>query len=199
MRKIPIALIAGAIALTSCNDRQEENTEQSNETEKESSNTKKQVEEEKEEVHVPKVNIDSLIEALNQSRIDIENNLEGLKKTAIKTDKLREQVKQKWSQIDFYKDGDKLKRIKTYPHEGISTRTEEFYFNDAGDLTSVVIEDEGAGKKGGNEEGKDKIYYFHNNQQVAEVNESGETEYTIKHSDGERLLQEAKEYIQLAQ
>lgn len=44
----------------------------------------------------------------------------------------------------------------------------------------------------------DKAYYFHNGEVIREVNSGNEKEYSIRHSDGEQLLQEAQEYPELA-
>lgn len=147
-----------------------------------------------EEEEVVEVNHDSLMNVAKSLRTAIEENLETYTTQTLQTSEMREQIKQKWSKIDYYLNGETVVRIKTYPHEGISTRTEEFYYNEEGNLVAVVIEDKGAGKKGAQQEATDKAYYFNNEEFVGEANESGEMEFSIKNSDAERLLQESKEY-----
>lgn len=173
---------------------EESTTENENSGNQETDTTESVISEEEVEVTINK---DSVIQAANELRTNIESSLADYQQKTIQTKELREQVKQKWSKIDFYAKDGKVTRIKTYPHEGISTRTEEFYFNTNGNLVIAVIEDKGLDKKGAQEGPKDKVYYYHNDKPVAEVKETSEAEYTIKDSDGERLLQEAKEYKEL--
>jgi hypothetical protein len=42
-----------------------------------------------------------------------------------------------------------------------------------------------------------KFYYFNEEKPFHKINNSGETEYSIKESDAERLLEEANEYVKL--
>ncbi|MEO8666307.1 MAG: hypothetical protein ABI462_12510, partial [Ignavibacteria bacterium] len=95
------------------------------------------------------------------------------KTVTLKTSTADEDTKQKWEKLDAYYDGDKLVRLQTYPHSGISDRTEEFYIMD-GKLVFAFIQD-----KGPKQEGKDtgepgKEFYFDNSKLIKYVNTSGE-------------------------
>jgi hypothetical protein len=145
---------------------------------------------------IPKANIDSLVKAIDMEREKIENNLAASQKKSLPTAGLREQIKQKWSRIEFFSQNDQLVRIKTFPYENISRRTEEFYFQN-GKLVLAFIEDEGLEHIGKSEKRTGKTYYFFNDAVIKEDNQTNEKETTIRTSDGERLLQEAKEYLEL--
>jgi hypothetical protein len=108
----------------------------------------------------------------------------------------REKVRQKWAKIHVYTTEEgQVNRVKTYPHEGISKRTEEFYFEN-GQLMLAVIEDDGSGERGKSNDELDKMYYFQDGMLIGEVKADGEQEYNIRESDAEELLQEAMEYLQ---
>ncbi len=132
--------------------------------------------------------------SIDEKRTSIENALSEMSPVELDTEGLRAQISQKWSKIHYYKKDGKIVRIKTYPHPGISKRTEEFYFENEA-LISVVIEDNGLDEKGKTESPKDRVYYFEDGVFIQEVNHSKEKEYSIKESDAERLLQEAGEYL----
>jgi NAD(P)-dependent dehydrogenase (short-subunit alcohol dehydrogenase family) len=138
--------------------------------------------------------VDSLYAMAEAYRQQIETSLEA--PFELTTDLLRAKIKQKWSRIHFYTANGALVRVKTYPHEGISTRTEEFYFKDDA-LVAAVIEDDGSGGRGENPADFDKAYYFHNGALVKEINKGKEREYGIRNSDAEELLQEAAEYMDI--
>ncbi|MCK9205123.1 MAG: hypothetical protein M0P58_11920 [Bacteroidales bacterium] len=151
---------------------------------------------ETETVQAPKINTDSLVKVIDVEREKIERNLKSLKRTTLTTTNLRAQIKQKWSKIDFYAEASQIVRIKTYPYDKISKRTEEFYFQ-KGKLILAFIEDEGAQYKGKSDKRVGKTYYFFNDAGIKEINQTTEIETSIRQSDSERLLQEAKEYIEL--
>ena len=137
----------------------------------------------------------SLIKTINTKRMAIEARKGDLTRHELSTASLREQIKQKWSKLDFYADGESLVRVKTYPHKGISARTEEFYFED-GELIFAIIQDKGeAAAESG--EGAAKQYFYSDGKFVGEVNETEEEEQSIRHSDEERLEAEAMEYIRI--
>ena len=132
---------------------------------------------------------------LDLKRKEIEEYSKTTEAVSLETTTMREKIKQKWSKIHYYvKDGN-IVRMKTYPHESISKRTEEFYF-DGGNLIIAVVEDNGE-KEAGNGEGINKKYYFNNGESIGESNKSDETEYNVKDSDSEELLTEAKEYMDI--
>lgn len=141
-------------------------------------------------------NVVEHINTADSLRTAIEMALESSEKVELSTEGLRSQIAQKWSMIHYYKTGEALVRIKTYPHEGVSNRTEEFYF-DNGSLIMALIEDNGSGKRGKEKESIDKIYYFNGGEMIEEMHNTKEAEYSIRNSDGERLLQEAAEYLAL--
>lgn len=148
-----------------------------------------EVEEEK-----PTLNIDELVKSIDEERASIESQLG--EPMEISTSELKEKIKQKWSKIEFYTIDDKVSRIKTYPYPGISKRTEEFYLKDRA-LILAVIEDNGSGDRGKSKEEIDKMYYFHDNELIYEMNELTEKEYSIRESDAEELFSEVSEYLNI--
>ena len=101
---------------------------------------------------------------------------------------VQENIKQKWSKMDAYYEGDKLVRIQLYPHKGVSERTEEFYLKD-GKLVFAFIQD-----KGPKHEGKDvgepgKEFYFQNDKLIKFDDRSGERE---EHADQEKKMYESR-------
>jgi hypothetical protein len=145
---------------------------------------------------VPKVNVDSVVKAIDMEREKIENNLPSSQKKSLPTTDLREQIKQKWSRIEFFSQNDQLVRIKTFPYEKVSQRTEEFYYQN-GKLILAFIEDDGLQHIGKSEARTGKTYYFFEGAFINENNQTNEKETTVRSSDGERLLQESKEYLEL--
>ncbi len=141
-------------------------------------------------------NKETLVNQIDSVRTALEANLKSLKMDQISTEGMRPQISQKWSKIHFYSQNGKVVRIKTYPHESISKRTEEFYF-DEGNLVLVAIEDDGEGEKGKPKSRIDKMYYFHNDEFIHEEKNAMEAEFKIRDSDNERVLQEAKEYLEI--
>jgi hypothetical protein len=134
----------------------------------------------------------AVIKDVDTYREGIEASLTDEMRKRVTTENMRAQVRQKWATVDFYmNESGELVRVKTYPHEGISERTEEFYFK-GGALVCAVIED--AGMAEGADAGTNgKLYYYMNGEPVAEVNTTGEAELSVRDSDAERLLQEANE------
>ncbi|MCX8149639.1 hypothetical protein [Thermaurantimonas aggregans] len=150
--------------------------------------------EEESEVRLSKEQIDSLIEFIDSKRALAEDKKDN--RIELLTENLREKIKQKWQKIHYYLDGNSVIRIKTYPYENISKRTEEFYFYD-GKLILAIIRDSGVEDSEDRNKGIDKMYYFNNDAVLKEVNLSDEKEFTIRESDGEELLSEAAEYLTL--
>ena len=135
---------------------------------------------------------DSKIASINEYRLQLEKEVD--KPIEIRSDQLREKTKQKWSKIHFYEKDGEVVRIKSYPYEGISERTEEFYLKD-GQLVLAVIEDHGHYERGKEKEEIDKIYYFDNEEVIKEIASDKELEFAVKNSDGEELLSEVNEYF----
>lgn len=199
MKKIWLPIIASGMLVTACgSEKSEEGTEKEKTTEKPAENEAATPEvTETEESEMSEQAINDRVAEID----DLRNNAEATAKSAeakeMSTEDMRPQIKQKWSKIHVYMNEDQIVRIKTYPHEAVSTRTEEFYFED-GALVLAVIEDDGSGESGKSMEEIDKAYYFHNGEVIREVNSGNEKEYSIRNSDGEQLLQEAQEYLELA-
>lgn len=138
-----------------------------------------------------------MVQKIDAQKAEIETKIKDVKPTELKTTALREQLKQKWEKLHFYTNAEgQVIRVKTYPYDKVSKRTEEFYFQD-GKLILAVIEDDGTGEAGKEKEKLNKLYYFNEEKPFHEINNSGETEYSIKESDAERLLEEANEYLKL--
>lgn len=114
----------------------------------------------------------------------------------ISTANLREKIKQKWSRLHYYVQNEEVVKIKTYPYDGTSKRTEEFYANEDG-LVLVVIEDNGDGPKGKSKDAIDKMYYFSNGELVQELKMNEKQEYSIRESDAEELQSEFNEYLEI--
>lgn len=138
-----------------------------------------------------------IVQKIDAQKVEIETQIKTLKAKEVKTTDLREQLKQKWEKIHFYvNEAGQIIRIKTYPYDKISKRTEEFYFQD-GKLMLAVIEDDGTGEAGKDKEKLSKLYYFNEEKSFHQINNTSETEYSIKESDAERLMEEANEYVKL--
>ena len=137
-----------------------------------------------------------LVNTIDNKRLEIENQLDQIDRIVIETDSLRAKIQQKWERIHFYLIDGKVVRIKTYPHEAISRRTEEFYFND-GDLILVTVEDDGLGKPGKEKGLIDKMFYFHEGLFLTEYSTSKEREFHVKESESQELRQEAGEYLEI--
>lgn len=177
-------MAAAGLLLASCGQTQQEPTP--------AEETVKQIVEEV--VETPSLDVEAYVAKVNALREGVEGRLSELALTEVSTEAMRAKVRQKWSKIHYYADASQVVRVKTYPHEAVSQRTEEFYFMD-GQLVLVVIEDDGTGERGKAEADVDKMYYFADGKVVKETTKGTEKEYGIKDSDGEELLQEANEYL----
>jgi hypothetical protein len=146
------------------------------------------------------VNVDPMVQLIDQTRAQIESNLG--QPTEVSTAKLKEKIKQKWSKIHFYTQNGQVVRIKAYPYDQISKRTEEFYLQ--GDkLILALIQDDGiSGKEENGETGEkaetiNKMYYFQGDELIKEIKQANEEEHSIKNSDAEELIQEVNEYLEI--
>jgi len=193
MKKLlTISFVAGMAALIACGPSKKDQEVKEKQKEKQ-----KQEQDSIDSADRTKKKADSLIIAINLERDRIENNLKSFQIKSLSTKTLREQIKQKWSKIEFCTEKDQIVRIKTYPYKEITNRTEEFYFQ-KGKLMLAFICDNGLLiKEGKPEKGLGKTYYFSEDAVIKEENLSNEKETSIRNSDSERLLQEAKEYLEL--
>lgn len=182
MKKI-IALALISLGLISCNKENTKNVEKA-ETKVESAEVETK----------PEIDIYKLTAEIDAKKSDIENN--SSEPIEVSTTDLREKIKQKWSKIHFYTIDSKLARIKTYPYENISKRTEEFYV-DNNELILVAIEDDGSGERGKSSEELNKVYYYHQGEFIKEAKGGSESEHTVKNSDAEELQSEFNEYLEI--
>ena len=153
------------------------------------------------EVEVSEAETEADIEALSQEidqyRAEVEASVKNIEPVEISTSDLRAKIAQKWSKIHYYlnESGDVI-RVKTYPYETISKRTEEFYFKD-GQLVLAAVEDNGEGEPGKEKDQIDKLYYYFGDKGFAEERHTSEEEHQIRNSDSEELLVEAEEYLEI--
>lgn len=135
----------------------------------------------------------------------IENMAPGMTRKEIKLEgaDVNASIRQKWEKMDVYLDSTGLvRRIKLYPHPGISKRSEEYYY-DASGLFFVYISDTGAETEN-NDEGKPgKEFHFHDGKLIEYDDSSGDEETVSKDEEGKsyeiRLLSESKEWLRVAQ
>jgi co-chaperonin GroES (HSP10) len=180
MKKIKLLLfLSVALSLFSCNEPAPIQTS---------------LEKLKELVAEPSINNDSITAFIDETRNAIESNLED--PTIVYTSELKGKIKQKWAKMHFYVSEGQVVRVKTYAYESISTRTEEFYLQN-GALVLAVVEDDGSGDRGKDDEAIDKMYYFHNGEVIKEKHAENEKEYGVRGSDGEELLGELAEYLDI--
>lgn len=192
MKKAFIFFFLAGITLAACNsqdsgEKTSTATTQTQDTSKETLETESST--------TPEIDVDAISADINGYRQMIEDKLESLDRREMDTASARDQIKQKWSVIHYYFDNGHVVRVKTYPHEGQSNRTEEFYYR-GGELVCAVVEDNGT-QQGKEESIQGKVYYYYNGKAIREVNNTDEQEYSIRESDAERLMQEAKEYFEL--
>jgi len=193
MNKFIWALAASVFILHSCNEAEKST---SSSKEERSEQTELSDREKESDKSIYDLNIEVLVEDIDAKREEIESRISAIEPLTLNTDNMREKIHQKWSKIDIYAENGEVLRVKTYPHEGISQRTEEFYFVNE-DLILAVIEDNGSGERGKSSEELDKMYYYHEGLFIKERNQSSEKEYSIKKSESEKLYQEAIEYLDL--
>lgn len=147
----------------------------------------------------PALDVPAIVATIDSQRAHIEAVVsKGIEPITITTDELREKISQKWSKLHVYvKDGAVI-RIKSYPHESISQRTEEFYYEDE-QLILAVVEDKGmASDERGREKGQiDKLFYYMGGDHIYTVFQNEEKEETSNPSEKLELQDEAKEYLEI--
>lgn len=195
--KKELIVFAASLAMVACTNASQNNEDKAASTENHEENGMMAEEENMGHEEEMKADYSGTVAAIDQTRESIETAAESITPVEVSTKELREQIKQKWKKIHFYATDGKVIRVKTYPYNEISKRTEEFYFEN-GQLILAVIEDDGDGAMHGREKAEmSKMYYYKDGKQIYEVNNTSEEETSIRHSDGERLLQEAKEYLEI--
>jgi hypothetical protein len=145
------------------------------------------------------VNTDEIVAKISKYRAEGEKKLVDKtfkKKTVVlnKTD-AKERTKQKWENVDAYYDGDKLVRLQTNPHKGISERTEEFYVMD-GKLVFAFIQDIGPKNEGKDTGEPGKELYFDNGKLIKYSNTTGGEK---KDEDAEMKMYESKLPIEVSE
>ena len=167
-------------------------------TNKQGEETKAQAPEKTVEKSAP-VDTAKMIAPINQQRQVIEEEIVSITPVVIKTDKMREKIKQKWSSIDYYVIDGQVVRLKTYPHPEISKRTEEFYFEN-GQLILAVVEDNGEGERGKGAEEIDKMFYYVDGQFFFELKRNMKVKIDeFSEIDAKELQKEAQEYMEIYQ
>ncbi len=149
-----------------------------------------------EEESAPTVDSEAVVKSVDELRNSIEEQIKDIEPTTLITTSARPRIAQKWSKIHYYALDGQIIRMKTYPHPGISKRTEEFYLNND-QLVLATIEDMGDVERGKDKSEIDKMYYYKDGSFVSESNNSTEPEYSIKKSEAEELMQECMEYLDL--
>lgn len=151
----------------------------------------------------PTVNNDEIIAKIKKFREDGEKKLLGstLTRKTVKfdNDKIKENIRQKWEKMDVYYEGDKVLRIQTYPHTGVSGRNEEFYIMD-GKLVFAFIQD-----KEEKHEGKDmgepgKEFYFDKDKLIKYENRTDEKSANLEEEMKKyeaTLVSEANDYLEI--
>lgn len=137
-------------------------------------------------------NVDDLIVKIQKYRAENEakllNKTFTKKEISLNGEKIKENIKQKWEKLDVYLEGDKVIRIQTYPHKGISERTEEFYLQNEA-LVFAFIQDKGPKNEGKDTGQPGKEFYFDKDKLIKYVNTSGEE---VKNSDEEKNMYETR-------
>jgi len=188
--KVILSLLSGLILLCSCNN----SAEKTKETKIDNTIDKSQLD---------TANDAGLVEESEKLKASIEAMAPSLQKQEIllKDSKANASIKQKWMKMDVYRDSSgMIRRIKLYPHTGVSERSEEFYY-DKEELFFVYIGDHGVATEN-NDEGKPgKEFHFSGSRLVKYDDNSGDSELN---KEEERKMYEAslpveaKEYMEIA-
>lgn len=141
--------------------------------------------------------LDAILEKIESIRDDIKGSLSSLERIEIHLDSARSQVRQKWSKMHAYVKNGEIVRIKMYPHESISLRTEEFYYENE-KIRFVFIEDKGMKHKSSDAEKFGRSFWFEKDRLVKADDHSKDGRELRKVSYEERLLDEAYEYLDIA-
>jgi hypothetical protein len=87
----------------------------------------------------------------------------------------REDLQQRWAKMDAYYEGGTLVRIQLYPHEAVSSRTEEFYLQ-GGRLVYAFIQDKGPKHEGHDMGEPGKEFCFAHDRLIDYVDRAHEAE-----------------------
>lgn len=98
------------------------------------------------------------------------------KEILMKESGANESMRQKWMKMDVYSDSTgTIRRIKLYPHKGISNRSEEFYY-DNGQLFFIFISDNGVDTENKDEGTPGKEFHFVGGKLIRYADNSGDKE-----------------------
>ncbi|MEP7237301.1 MAG: hypothetical protein ABI685_05540 [Ferruginibacter sp.] len=84
-------------------------------------------------------------------------------------------IKQEWAKMDVYSDSTGIRKIKLYPHKGISERSEEFYYNN-GKMFFTFISDSGLNNENKDENRPGKEFHFMGEKLLKYDDKSGDKE-----------------------
>ncbi|HUR66878.1 MAG TPA: hypothetical protein VMZ03_11080 [Chitinophagaceae bacterium] len=112
-------------------------------------------------------------------------------------------IRQKWMKMDVYRDSSgMIRRIKLYPHKGISERSEEFYY-DNNKLFFVYVSDKGVDTEDRDEGQPGKEFHFAGGRLIKYEDRSGDKESIDKNDEDKvyelELMAESKEFFELAE
>ena len=109
-------------------------------------------------------------------------------------------IKQEWSKMNVYSDSTGIRKIKLYPYQGISQRSEEFYYNN-GKMFFTFISDSGLNNENKDENLPGKEFHFMGEKLLKYDDKSGDKENNAaeeKKMYELRLTIEAEELYTLA-
>lgn len=123
------------------------------------------------------INYSKQIEANEKMKADIEAVAGGLAKKEIELSKTiaNEAIKQEWFKMDVYSDSSGVRRIKLYPHPGVSQRSKEYYYNN-GKMFFTFISDSGLTNENKDEGTPGKEFHFMGEKLIKYDEKSGDKE-----------------------
>ena len=145
-------------------------------------------------VEAAEPDVDSLMVQMNNERLEIEKNREGMEKRSLDTSNLLPIISAKWATVEFYSDESGVRRVKTYPVEG-NTRTEEYYFTD-GALRCAVAEGLGTEQ----EEGQSidgTVFYYYQGELIREMENPSDSLEEGWSPSAQNMYESAMYYLEL--
>lgn len=138
--------------------------------------------------------VDSLMVQINEERLEIEKNKDGMQKRQLDTSNLLPIISAKWSSLHFYSDDSGVRRIKTYPVEG-NTRTEEYYFTD-GELRCAVAEGMGSEQEIG-QSIDGTVFYYYQGELIREMANPSDSLEEGWSPSAQNMLESANYFLEL--
>jgi len=148
---------------------------------------------------IERTNAMQLRDEIEEYRHSVENSKSELEKGTIDLTTARAKISQEWQKLDFYKKGDEVVRIKTYPIAEQDEKTEEFYFID-NQLVFALVESKGNERSTMEDETSGMAFYYDEGQLI--ISEGFEVTEATAEEKNEMILatnlqSEAKNYLQL--